>query len=162
MNKGLGGGPSRHLTHVGGRHRRVQVFRTTANKDGEEISAESFIGGAGAADGVSKPRLDLKKVWQELVDAESVEDCLDGLRMTAQWNQRIGGVAAESGRSKQESCPDFLVVFRQLRQKNEVLGRGHRVADEVELLVAGLLKHIVNRGGVVIAGRFVKAKISSS
>jgi len=157
MNKSLGGGPSRHLAHVGGCHRCVQVFRPTADEDGEEISAESFVGGAGAADGVSEPRFDLEKVRQKFVDAESVEDCLDGLCMAAQRNQRIRGVAAESCRAEQESCPNFLVVFRQLRQKNEVLSCGHRVADEVELIVAGFLKYVVDCGWVVIASRFVKA-----
>ena len=157
VNESLGRGSSRHLAHVGGGHRRVQVFRSTADENGEEVSAEPLVGGARAADGVSQPRLHLQEVWQKFVDSVSVEDGLEGLRVAAQGYEWICGVATEGSRPEQKSGSDLLVVLRQLGQENEVLGRGHRVADKVQLLVTGLLEDVVDRSWVVIAGRFIEA-----
>ena len=59
--------------------------------------------------------------------------------MVWEWDERVSRVASEGSRSKQKSCSDFRIVFRKFGEENEVLRRGHGVADEEELLVAGRL-----------------------
>ena len=125
VNKSLCGGSCGHLAHVGGGHRCVQVFRPTTDENGEEVSAESLVGGAGAADGVRQPRLHLQEVGQKFVDAEGVQDCLNGLSVAAQRYERIGCVSPEGSRPEQKSRADLLVILRQLGQEYEVLCRGH-------------------------------------
>ena len=82
---------------------------------------------------------------------------LDCLSMTAQGNERIGRIASKGCRSKQKSSTNLVVVFRQFRQEDQVLSCGHGVADEEDLLVAGLVEDVVDGGGKVVAGRFVEA-----
>ncbi len=83
---------------------------------------------------------------------------LKGLSKVWEGDERVSRVAPEGRGSEQKPGSNFRIVFRKFGQENEVLRRGHGVADEEELLVAGLLQDVVDRGGVVVPGRFVKAE----
>ena len=78
--------------------------------------------------------------------------------MVREGDQRVSRISSEGCRSKEKSGSDFRIVFRKFGEENEVLRRGHGVADEEELLLAGRLQDVVDGGGVVVPGRFVKAE----
>ena len=84
VNKSLGRGSSGHLTYVCSCHGSIQVLWMTTNKHRKEIPTESLVSWTSPANGVSEPRLDLKKVWQKFVNSKSIENRLKSFRMCTQ------------------------------------------------------------------------------